>query len=80
MALADDVVKHHAAVTMDRRDHVLGRAQAGDDDWNLVLDAHLHVMLETIVALMDDLIHRKRRYFKVRIGISVCRQFPGNAC
>jgi hypothetical protein len=37
------------------------RAQAGDDDRHLVLGAHLHVVLEPVVALVHDLVDGERR-------------------
>jgi hypothetical protein len=67
VALADDVVKHHAAVGMHRLDHVLGRPQAGDDDRDLVLDTGLHVGPQAFVGGVTDLVDRERRHFLVRV-------------
>ena len=59
--VVDDVVKHHAAVTMHGLVHVFTRAQRGDDHRHLVLDAHLEVVLEPVVALVHDLVDGERR-------------------
>ncbi len=59
--VVDDVVQHHAAPAMHGLVHVLARAQAGDDDRHLVLGAHLHVVLQPVVALVHDLVDGERR-------------------
>ena len=71
----DDVVKHDAAVTMNRAHHFAGRPQARDDDGNAVFDATTHVMLEPIVARVHDLIDRERRNLGVRVRARVGREF-----
>jgi len=55
------VVQHDAAVAMDRIQHFLGRrAQAGNDDRDLMLDAHFDVVRQAVVGLMHDLVDGNR--------------------
>lgn len=72
MAQVDHVVQHDAAVAVHRL-HDLGRrrAQAGDEDRHLVLDAHAHVVLEPHVRLVDDLVHRDRADHRLRMPFAM---------
>ena len=57
---------------MDRLVHLDPRAQRGDDHRNFVLHTKLEILLEPVVRLVDDLVHRKRRRKHVRM-----RPVPG---
>ena len=59
--VVDDVVQHDAAPRVHGVVDVGARAQRRDDDGHLVLRAHLHVVLEAVVALVHDLVDRERR-------------------
>ncbi len=64
----DHIVQHDAAVAMHRVDDFpCRRAQAGDENRHLVLDADTHVLLEPLIRLMDDLIDRDRPDHRVRM-------------
>jgi hypothetical protein len=63
-----DIVQHDAAVRVDGVVHVLPRAERGDDEGHLVLDAHLEVGHETLVAPVHDLVDRER----CRRPVGVC--------
>ena len=57
----DDVVQHDPAVALDRAVHVFAGAERRDDDRHLVLHAHGQIVLEPVVRLVHDLVHRERR-------------------
>jgi hypothetical protein len=61
MANVDDVVEDDAAVAVGRHHDLGRRAQARDDDRDLVLHADGHVVADAIVRGMDDLVDRERR-------------------
>jgi hypothetical protein len=66
----DDVVQHDAAPGVHGLVHVLARAQDGDDDRHLVLGAHLHVVLQPVVALVHDLVDGEGR--RGLVGVRRC--------
>ena len=72
-------MEHQAAIAVNRANHFIGCAQAGDDDRHLVLHAQLDVVLQTVVAAMHDLVDRKRRHHSIRVCRLVVRQLGGNA-
>ena len=61
VAQIDDVMQHDAAVGMHGVHHLGRRPQAGDHDGNPMLHAQRHVMFQSVVAGMHDLIHREGR-------------------
>ena len=60
-AVVDHVMHHDPAIGMDGRVDVLARAQRGDDDRRLVLDAKFKVLLHALIRLVHDLVDRERR-------------------
>ena len=56
----DDVVEDETTVGVDRVDDLLGRAEAGDDDRDLVLDDLLEVGLDARVGPVHDEVHAVR--------------------
>ena len=69
--VVDDVVQHHAAIAVRRIVDVGAGTQRGDDDRDLVLHTQRHVLVETGVRLVHDLVDRKRcrRCLGVRLVI-----------
>ncbi len=61
MTNINDIMKHNTTVAVNGSDDFGRRAQARNDDRYLVLDAHFHVMLEPVIALVNDLIDGERR-------------------
>ena len=57
---ADDIVKYKSAIRMHRQYDFIGRPQAGNNNRHFVLDAGFHVCMQAAVALVHDLIDRKR--------------------
>ena len=78
VAQIDHVVKHDAAVTVHRADHLGRRPQTGDDDRYAVLDAQAHVMFQPVVARVHDLVHRKWRDFGARVRTSAGAELFGD--
>jgi hypothetical protein len=78
--VVDDVVQHHTAPAMHGLVHILTRAQAGDDDGHLVLGADLHVVLETVIALVHDLIDGEWCRRAIGMGLVPGRQSLGDLC
>ncbi len=70
-----DVVEDQPAVAVRRLDHGIGCAQAGDQDRHAVFHAQVEVVLQPVVARMDDLVDRERRHHRVRMRRPVGRQF-----
>jgi hypothetical protein len=54
MAAGGHVMEHQAAVAVHGVDHLLHRAEAGDDDRHAMLDAQGQVGLQARIARMDD--------------------------
>ncbi len=81
MADRNHVMQHDAAVTVDRIHHFRRwRAQAGDDDRHLMLDADRDVVRQAVIRLMDDLVDRDRPDFRIRMRCLVCRQLSFQVC
>ena len=59
--LIDDVVEHDAAPAVRCLVQFLARAERSDHHRHLVLRAHLKVVIEAVVGLVDDLVDRIRR-------------------
>ena len=73
--VVDDVVQHHPTVAVCSGVDVFTRPQRCDDHWNLVFDAHFHVVLKPVIAFMNDLIDRKRGRQSIRM-----RPIMGGQC
>ena len=67
----DDVVEHQPAIGMDGIDHLLRRAQRGDDQRHLVLDRGREIGLQARIALMDDDIDAERRGLLARFPSAI---------
>src|SRR5450631_1841848 len=78
MTQVNDIVEHHAAVTMHGGHNFGGRPQAGYDDGDLVLDAQTDIFLQAIIAAVHDLIDGERPHLEVRIRSLETRKFLGN--
>lgn len=78
MADGCDVMKDQPAPAMDCRSNVGGRAQAGNDDWNLVFLAGLHVVIKPVVGGMDNLIDGEWGNFLLRVPVAFIIQRAGN--
>ena len=76
--VVDDVMQHHTAVAVGGGVDVLARAQGRDDDRHLVLHTQRHVVLQTVVALVHDLVDGKRCRRCVGVGRVVGRQRLGD--
>ena len=66
--VVDDIVQHHATVAVRCGVDVFACAQAGDDDGHLVLHAQGHVVLQPVVAFVDDLVDGKRGGGRLGVG------------
>jgi hypothetical protein len=61
-------MQHDAAVAVDGVQHFFRRrAQRGDDDRNLMLHAHFHVMGQAVIGLVHDLVDGDRADALVRV-------------
>ncbi|CFN74999.1 Uncharacterised protein [Bordetella pertussis] len=69
-----DVVEDLAAPGMHAGNQVAGRAQAGDDVGHPVAGAHVQVVFEPVVRLVDDLVDRVGRHDAVRMRAAVFGQ------
>ena len=76
--VVDDVVQHDAAPAVHGVVDVGARAERGDDDRHLVLGAHLHVVLEPVVALVHDLVDGERRGRSIGVRAVPRRQRLGD--
>jgi len=76
--VVDDVVHHHTAVAVDGFVHIGASPQRGDDHRHLVLDDHLDVVIQAVVALVHDLVDGERCGRVVRVGLVVGRQGLGD--
>ena len=70
----DHVVKYHAAIFVHFLDHVGGSAQAGDDHRHAAPHADIEIVLEPIVGLVDDLVHREGCDFGTGMGAAMILQ------
>ncbi|QYU70903.1 isoleucine--tRNA ligase [Leptolyngbya sp. 15MV] len=77
--VVDHVVEGDAAPVGHRLEHLLARAERGDDHRHLPLLAHGHVLIEAGVRLVDDLVDREGRGGAIGIGAVVRGQFLGDA-
>ena len=59
--LVDHVVKYDAAPAMRGLVEFFARAERGDDHRHLVLLAKREILIEPVVGLVHDLVHRERR-------------------
>ena len=66
--VVDDVVEDDPAIAVDRLVDVGPRAERGDDDGHLVLDAQRHILLEPGVGPVDDEVDRERRVLVGQFG------------
>ncbi|MGY3224010.1 hypothetical protein ACVIM5_004617 [Bradyrhizobium sp. USDA 4512] len=69
--LVDHVVEDDAAPAVDRLVELLARAERGDDHRHLVLLAKRHVVIEPVVRLVHDLVHRERRRRPLRMRLVI---------
>jgi hypothetical protein len=58
--------------------HFGGRAQAGDDDGNLMFHTQANILFQAIVAAVHDLIDREGRDLAIRVGPLKRRQLLGD--
>ena len=63
----DDIVQNNAAIGVDGLVHFFTRAERRDDDRHFVFHTHLNIVVETVIGLVNDLVHRKwcRRAIRV---------------
>ena len=73
VGVVDHIVQDNAAITVRGFVDFNTSAQAGDDNWHLVLYAHGHVVIKAVVALMNNLVDRKRcrRFVWIRCVVSI---------
>ena len=64
-------MQDHAAISVGGGVDVFARAQAGDDEGHLVFDAHRHVLLQPVIAFVDDLVDGKGRGRRLGVGAVV---------
>ena len=67
MKIVDDVVKNNAAIGVYGLVDLFACAQRTDDDGHLVFHAHLQIVFETGVGLVDDLVDREGCSRAVRV-------------
>src|SRR5690554_1030456 len=77
-AVVDDVVHRNSAPAMDCGIKIFLRAQRSDDQRHFPFFTGRHVLIQTIIGLVDNLVHRKRSCWLVGIVPVPCRQFFGN--
>ena len=75
MAHADHVMEDQPAVRVHCIDDLPWRAQAGDDQRNLVAHTGLHVVGQPVVAHVCDLVHREWRHLRARIRRRIGSEF-----
>ena len=79
MTHLDHVVKHQTAILMNTRHDRGRRRQRRNDDRHLVREHHLGVVLQALVRLVDDQVHRKRRHLFLRMRFGIRREFGFDA-
>ena len=67
VAQIDDIVKHQPSVVVHRGDDFRRRPQARNDNRHFVPDAGLHIVEQSIIAGVSDLIDCKRRHGIIRM-------------
>ena len=72
--VVDDVVQHHAAVAVRGLVDFFTRTQRRDDDRHFVFHAHRHVVFQTVVALVHDLVDGKGCSRSIGVRLVVRRQ------
>ncbi|MET3366253.1 hypothetical protein ABIF60_007648 [Bradyrhizobium japonicum] len=77
--LVDHVVEDDAAPAVHGLVQLLACAERGDDHRHLVLGAELHVVVETVVRLVHDLVDRERRRGLVGMRAVIGRELLGDA-
>ena len=76
--VVDDVVHGNAAPAFDGAEHLLARAERGDDQRHLPFGAGRHVCFEPVVRLVHDLVHGIGRRRTIGIVTIMCGQFFGD--
>ena len=74
--VVDDVMQYDAAPTVNGVIDICARAQTRDGDGYFVLGANLHVVFETVIALVHDLVDGKGGRRRLRVGpVMRCERF-----
>ena len=76
--VVNDVMQDDAAIGVNGLIDIHPRAQRGDHHRYLVLNAQGQILLEPVIALVDDLIDRERRRRRIGMGAIIGRQFFGD--
>src|SRR6266852_4355647 len=79
VAHADDVVQHDATIGTRRLHHFRRRAQRGDHDGHLVLDADRNVVRQAVVGRMHDLVDGEGRHLLLGVRALICRELALDA-
>ena len=76
--VVNHIVQHHAAPGLHRAVDVLTRAQTGNHDRHFVFFADLHVVIESVITFVHDLVDGIGRGGRLRVGFVVGGQRLGN--
>ena len=76
--IVDHIVQHHAAPGLHRAVDVLTRAQTGNHDRHFVFFADLHVVIESVITFVHDLVDGIGRGGRLRVGFVVGGQRLGD--